>query len=127
MIRRPPISTRTNTLFPYTTLFRSHWPQPDTHVLDRTASEEIDWLIRLVSGVRTARAELNVPPGAKMVAHVRDASEGTRERLMRQSGALARMARIETLSFDPAPDGGAVQIVVDEATYVLPLAGVIDL
>src|SRR3546814_20150278 len=62
-----------------------------------------------------------------MVAHVRDASEGTRERLMRQSGALARMARIETLSFDPAPAGGAVQIVVDEATYVLPLAGVIDL
>src|SRR3546814_16109719 len=26
MIRRPPRSTRTNTLFPYTTLFRSHWP-----------------------------------------------------------------------------------------------------
>src|SRR3546814_19939261 len=97
-------------------LIVAHWPQPDTHVLDRTASEEIDWLIRLVSGVRTARAELNVPPGAKMVAHVRDASEGTRERLMRQSGALARMARIETLSFEPAPEGGAVQIVVDEAT-----------
>src|SRR3546814_4450294 len=31
MIRRPPRSTRTDTLFPYTTLFRSHasldWPQ----------------------------------------------------------------------------------------------------
>src|SRR3546814_7333424 len=25
MIRRPPKSTRTDTLFPYTTLFRSHW------------------------------------------------------------------------------------------------------
>src|SRR3546814_19527800 len=25
MIRRPPISTRTDTLFPYTTLFRSDW------------------------------------------------------------------------------------------------------
>src|SRR3546814_12047182 len=25
MIRRPPRSTRTDTLFPYTTLFRSHW------------------------------------------------------------------------------------------------------
>src|SRR3546814_17674778 len=32
MIRRPPISTRTDTLFPYTTLYRSHyrvhWPLP---------------------------------------------------------------------------------------------------
>src|SRR3546814_16986526 len=28
MIRRPPISTRTDTLFPYTTLFRSHRAAP---------------------------------------------------------------------------------------------------
>src|SRR3546814_7074278 len=28
MIPRPPRSTRTDTLFPYTTLFRSHWPLP---------------------------------------------------------------------------------------------------
>src|SRR3546814_10022414 len=28
MIRRPPRSTRTDTLFPYTTLFRSHLPVP---------------------------------------------------------------------------------------------------
>src|SRR3546814_19224672 len=27
MIRRPPRSTRTDTLFPYTTLFRSKWPR----------------------------------------------------------------------------------------------------
>src|SRR3546814_4489835 len=31
MIRRPPTSTRTYTLFPYTTLFRSHLPsRPDS-------------------------------------------------------------------------------------------------
>src|SRR3546814_6695908 len=29
MIRRPPRSTRTDTLFPYTTLFRSHVLRPD--------------------------------------------------------------------------------------------------
>src|SRR3546814_6816141 len=28
MIRRPPRSTRTDTLFPYTTLFRSYTPKP---------------------------------------------------------------------------------------------------
>src|SRR3546814_14576812 len=30
MIRRPPRSTRTDTLFPYTTLFRSQWPATAT-------------------------------------------------------------------------------------------------
>src|SRR3546814_4953536 len=33
MIRRPPRSTRTDTLFPYTTLFRSRDPQPAHHRL----------------------------------------------------------------------------------------------
>src|SRR3546814_10422259 len=32
MIRRPPRSTRTDTLFPYTTLFRSHHEQTDIFV-----------------------------------------------------------------------------------------------
>src|SRR3546814_19214394 len=32
MIRRPPRSTRTNTLFPYTTLFRSHNAVPHRHM-----------------------------------------------------------------------------------------------
>src|SRR3546814_7857203 len=31
MIRRPPISTRTDTLFPYTTLFRSLFPGDQRH------------------------------------------------------------------------------------------------
>jgi valyl-tRNA synthetase len=62
-----------------------------------------------------------------MAAYVRDASPATAERLQRQSGALARLARIQSVSFDAAPQGGAAQIVVDEATYVLPLEGVIDL
>src|SRR3546814_20894074 len=36
MIRRPPRSTRTDTLFPYTTLFRSHCHSQDA-VLERCA------------------------------------------------------------------------------------------
>src|SRR3546814_16567524 len=35
MIRRPPRSTRTDTLFPYTTLFRSHWRTIPIHSLLR--------------------------------------------------------------------------------------------
>src|SRR3546814_15770915 len=42
MIRRPPISTRTDTLFPYTTLFRS---QIDHFALPPTVSLEIDRIL----------------------------------------------------------------------------------
>src|SRR3546814_17630706 len=49
MIRLPPRSTRTYTLFPYTTLFRSHLqdgPLREPDLADR-ASSETDWAIEL--------------------------------------------------------------------------------
>ena len=107
-------------------LIVARWPMADARAMDPAAMLEIDWAIRLIGEVRAARAELNVPPGAKLVAHVRDASDLTRTRLAAQSAVLARLARIESVSFEPAA-GGAAQIVVDEATFVLPLDGVIDL
>ena len=109
-------------------LIVGQWPQPDARSLNPEASREIDWLIRLVSEIRAARTELNVPPGARLPLHVRDAGEETTARLARQAAVLARLARVDLVAADAqAPGGGAAQVVVDEATFVLPLAGVIDL
>ncbi len=108
-------------------LILAHWPMADARALDAEAGPEINWLIKLVSDIRAARAELNVPPAARLTLHVRHANALTEARLERNDAALKRLARIETISFDAAPAGGAAQIFVDEATYVLPLEGVIDL
>src|SRR3546814_12201607 len=50
MIRRPPRSTRTDTLFPYTTLFRSA-DQPHVHVLRTLAAADA-----LIARLDTARS-----------------------------------------------------------------------
>jgi valyl-tRNA synthetase len=107
-------------------LIVAQWPQALAAV-DSDAQAEIDWLIRLVSAIRTARTELNVPPGAKLPMVVRDGAEETHRRLDRQGVALARLGRVESLTFGEPPAGGAAQIVVDEATFILPLEGVIDI
>jgi valyl-tRNA synthetase len=59
---------------------------------------------------------------------VRDARPTTRAHLERHGEAIRRLARCAAIEFaaGPAPRG-AVQVVVDEATYALPLAGVVDL
>ncbi|WP_312489247.1 valine--tRNA ligase [Sphingomonas sp.] len=106
-------------------LIVAQWPMADARALDPEAEREIDWLIRLVSEIRAARTELNVPPGARLPMHVRDANEGTTARLTRHASALARLARVDAAEGEAS--GGAAQVVVDEATFVLPLEGVIDL
>ena len=106
-------------------LITAKWPLADARALDPAAAQEIDWLIRLVSEVRAARNELSVPPGTKLALHVRDAGAETTARLARNAAALQRLARVETATGEVS--GGAAQVVVDEATFVLPLEGVIDL
>ncbi|GAY23144.1 MULTISPECIES: valine--tRNA ligase [Sphingobium] len=107
-------------------LIVARWPQA-LYAVDGEAQAEIDWLIRLIGAMRTARTELNVPPGAKLGVVVHDASEENRRRIDRQGAALARLGRVESLSFGDSVTGGAAQIVVDEATFILPLEGVIDI
>ena len=106
-------------------LIVAKWPEPKAEV-DKEAKAEVDWLIRLISATRTAKVELNIPPGTKMSAHVRDGDDALAERIKRQGSALDRVGRLESFSFDPAPEGATAQIVVDGATYVLPLAGAVD-
>ncbi len=107
-------------------LIVAKWPEPKAD-LDLAAGAEINWLIQLVTEVRSAKNELGIAPGARLNAFVRDASAETLARIERQTAAIARQARLDSISNAEAPAGGAVQIVVDEATFVIPLEGIIDL
>ncbi len=108
-------------------LMTSEWPELSDALVDAAAAAEIDWVVRLISEVRAVRSEMNVPAGARTDLLMRDAGADTARRLGLYGDVIKRLARIggiETL--DGAVPEGAIQIVIDEATAVLPLAGVID-
>jgi valyl-tRNA synthetase len=107
-------------------LIVAKWPDPEAEV-DPRAKAEMDWLVRLVSEVRSARTELNVPPSAKLHLFAAETSEETAVRLDRQFATIARLARLESIQLLPFSGSGAAQVVVDEATFALPLEGVIDI
>ena len=104
------------------------WPRDLNGLIDPVADEEMDWVIRAISAVRSVRAELNVPAGAKIPLLVKGAKGETLERLRIHDGLITRLARLSSISGAPEklPDG-AVQEVLDEASLILPLAGVIDI
>ncbi len=94
---------------------------------DPAAAAEMDWVVRLVSTIRTVRAEMNVPPSAALTLLVRDGGPETRRRLDAHGPLITRLARLEAIAETAAVPGGAAQAVLDEATLILPLADVIDL
>jgi valyl-tRNA synthetase len=107
-----------------TLLMLAPWPE-HRGLENAEADAEIGWLIRVISEVRSVRAEMNVPAGAKVPLVVSGASEETRARVARHEETMLRLARLERIEFGKPPHG-AVQIVLDEAVLALPLAGIID-
>ena len=104
-------------------LITAKWPAPDA-ARDADASADIDWLIKLVSELRGAKAELGLPPGARLTAHLPATLKDRTDKLAAQ---LDRLARLEAVRFDAAPAGASAQLVVEGETISIPLEGVIDI
>ncbi len=109
-------------------LIRAPWPQPGPVADPGAVRDELDWVVRLIGEVRGVRSEMQIAPAVLTPILLRDAKPETMARAARWAESIHRMARassVESLDGPLPPD--SAQIVVDEATVVLPLAGVIDL
>src|SRR5690606_37612724 len=107
-------------------LVLSPWPELELGLFHEAASE-IDWLVALISAIRSVRTEMNVPAGAQVPLVVVGASDETRERLDRHAAAIARLARVSGVSHAYSVPPSSAQFVVGEATWALPLEGLIDI
>jgi len=93
---------------------------------DAAADAEMEWVIRFISEVRSVRAEMNVPAGAKIGCVLVSANSETRRRADAWENEIMRLARLSSISFEDSVPKASAQIVLDEATVALPLEGVID-
>ena len=105
----------------------AHGEWPVSGFADADAADEINWLVDLVSGLRSARSEMNVPPSATAPLIMVGANAVTSSRLARHEAAICRLARVESISTADVAPKGAAQIIVGEATACLPLGNLIDL
>ena len=107
-------------------LMSTHWPDLPASWIDADAEAEIGWLIDLVTEIRSVRAEMNVPPGARVPLTLSGASAGTLDRLERHRDLLQTLARLNSATPGEAP-AGSVPFVIGEATAALAIADFIDL
>jgi valyl-tRNA synthetase len=129
-------------------LIVAKWPEPQAQV-DPHAKDDIEWLIGLVSEIRSARTEMNVPPSARTGIWV-EADDQKRPRLdllprfERFASALSKLARLDSVEFlywgtklnlrngdkeEVQPRSGAkgaLHVALGGAGYLLPLAELID-
>src|SRR3546814_1474087 len=99
MIRRPPRSTRTDTLFPYTTLFRSHRVVAGTHVRRKRQDQRCE-IARIVSGQNRLATHVRELLGKAGLKATDRSEEHTSElqSLMRISYAVFCLKKKKTLT-----------------------------
>ncbi len=109
------------------TIMLAPWLNADDYPIDVEAEADAEWLQSVIGGLRQLRSELGLAPGKKIPVGVYGANKETTERLARHRDAIEFLVRTETLDRQEGnvPDATATS-VVGEATYAVPLAGLID-
>ncbi|MBS0644259.1 MAG: valine--tRNA ligase [Acetobacteraceae bacterium] len=109
-------------------LISADWPSQVEVSGAGEARAELDWVIRLITLVRSVRSEMNVPPSKPSPVLLRDVPAEALGRVDRWLEAIRRLARASDVqAMDGDVPRGSAQAVLDETTVVLPLEGLIDL
>ncbi len=106
-------------------LIDAEWPSY-AGLGDANADAEMDWVIRLISEIRSVRSEMNVNAGAKIPCVIVGAGQEARRRAGAWEAEIMRLARLSSMVFEDVVPTSSAQIALDEATVALPLEGMID-
>jgi valyl-tRNA synthetase len=107
-------------------LAHADWPSYGAELVDPAADDEMGWVIALIEEVRSVRAAMHVPAGAKVALTALSLSDAQAAALERNRAMVARLARIERFETADEAPRGSVALTVGGASLCLPLAEVID-
>ena len=107
-------------------LIHTDWPSyTAADLVNPDADREMNWVISLIEGIRSARAQMNVPAGLKIPVIQTDSDAGSDTALANNMAMIQKLARITGISKDAAPKG-SITVATTGATFALPLADIID-
>ncbi|NIX77739.1 valine--tRNA ligase [Microvirga terricola] len=109
-----------------TILALAPWSKRDD-LIDPTSEAEIGWVVDLVTEIRSARSETNVPAGAQIPLVLVASSADVKTRAARWGEIVKRLARLSDIGYADAAPKSSIQLLIRGEVAALPLEGVIDL
>ncbi|KCZ83776.1 valine--tRNA ligase [Hyphomonas jannaschiana] len=106
-------------------LMGQDWPV-FTGFHDEAATEEVDWVIGMITEIRSLRNDLDIPAGTRVPLALIHSGNEIETRAMRHEDILKRLSRLEDIAFlDTAPKG-AISFVFGETLAALVIADIVD-
>ncbi len=111
-----------------TMLVHADWPTyTATDLVKPEADAEMNWVISVIENTRSARAQMHVPAGLYVDMLVSNIDAAGQAAWDANETLIKRLARIESLSKVETAPKGCVSISAPGASFLLPLADIIDI
>ncbi|MEL6419794.1 MAG: class I tRNA ligase family protein, partial [Pseudomonadota bacterium] len=108
-------------------LVHADWPNyAARELVNAEADAELNWVIGLIEGIRSARAQMHVPAGAYIPMVFSGLSDDAQAYWAANETMIKRLARIEDLQSVETFPKGTVTLGIAGGNFGLPLADVID-
>jgi len=107
-------------------LVHADWPEYGSELVDADADREMNWVISLIEGIRSARAQMNVPAGLKIPVLQTSADYHAVQALANNEALVKRLARVESITVADEAPKGSLTVPAAGASFALPLADIID-
>ncbi|MFV0300859.1 MAG: valine--tRNA ligase, partial [Paracoccus sp. (in: a-proteobacteria)] len=106
-------------------LVHGDWPDYGAELIDADADRQMNWVIALIEDIRSARAQMGVPAGAKLDLIVAEADAAARAALAANAPLIERLARVNA-PMDGSAGKGMIAVAAQGASFALPIGEVID-
>jgi len=106
-------------------LVHRDWPVYGAELIDAKADRQMNWVIQLIEAIRSARAQIGVPAGARPDLIVTEADDAARAALAANAPLIERLARVNAPQ-DGAMGPGMIAVAALGASFALPVGAMID-
>ncbi len=108
------------------TIMNQPYPVADESLIDIQAVADMEWLMEFISGVRSIRSQMNVPPKKQLPVLLKDSEQIDQDRVESNRSFLSRLANLESITLLNGKAPAAATALVGKMEILIPLAGLID-
>ncbi|WP_297187644.1 valine--tRNA ligase [uncultured Porticoccus sp.] len=110
------------------TIMLQPYPESDDSRIDETAIADIEWLKKVIIGIRNIRGEMNITPAKHLPIYFNNGSADDLRKLNDNRQFLAKLANLEAITWlEPGEEAPmSATALVGNMEILVPMAGLID-
>ena len=108
------------------TIMSQAYPIANENKIDATAVADMEWMMEFITGIRSIRSQMNIPPKKALPVLLHNSSKEDQSRLEDNRAFLSKLANLDSIAILEGEAPAASTALVGKMEILIPLEGLID-